>query len=270
MPELPEVEITRRGIAPHLLGREIAGVVIRQRQLRWPIPRNLNRILRGRQILSVDRRGKYLLLDCDGGSLILHLGMSGSLRVLNPLEEPGPHDHFDLVMPEQAVRLRDPRRFGAVLWTNDVSRHPLLIHLGVEPLSDAFNGEFLYAHTRGKRQAIKLALMDHRLVVGVGNIYANESLFRAGIRPQLPAHRLSRARCARLVECVRETLTEALAQGGSSLRDFIHSDGSSGYFQQNYFVYGREGEACRQCGKTIRRIVQGQRATLYCPQCQCP
>jgi formamidopyrimidine-DNA glycosylase len=268
MPELPEVEITRRGIEPHLLDRPISGVVIRQKQLRWPVPRNLARILCGQRISAVARRGKYLLLDCGSGSLILHLGMSGSLRVVRREEQPGPHDHFDLVVGEQAIRLRDPRRFGAVLWSRDAASHPLLSHLGVEPLSAEFGGEFLYERTRRKQQAIKLALMDHRLVVGVGNIYANESLFRAGIRPQLAAGRLSRARCEELAHQVCATLTEALAQGGSSLRDFVHSDGGSGYFQQNYFVYGREGEACRSCGAPVRKIVQGQRASFYCSNCQ--
>ncbi|HKY02257.1 MAG TPA: bifunctional DNA-formamidopyrimidine glycosylase/DNA-(apurinic or apyrimidinic site) lyase [Burkholderiales bacterium] len=269
MPELPEVEITRRGIEPFLLKRRIDAVVVRHPQLRWPVTKNLNRILRGRQIRAVSRRGKYLLLDCDGGNLIMHLGMSGSLRVVAKDDPPGTHDHFDLVVGDHAIRLRDPRRFGAVLWcAEDIGAHPLLAHLGVEPLSDAFDADYLYARTRSKKQALKLTLMDHSLVVGVGNIYANESLFRAGIRPQLPAHRLSRPRAAVLVRHVKETLVEALAKGGSSLRDFIHSDGSAGYFQQHYFVYGRDGESCRQCGTPIRRLVQGQRASFYCPKCQ--
>lgn len=269
MPELPEVEITRRGIEPHLLNRRIEAAVVRHPQLRWPVTKNLHRILSGRLVQAVSRRGKYLLLDCEGGHLILHLGMSGSLRVVAREEAPGPHDHFDLVVGERAIRLRDPRRFGAVLWcAGEVTAHPLLANLGVEPLLADFTAEYLHTRTRAKKQAIKLALMDHTLVVGVGNIYANESLFRAGIRPQLSAHRLSRPRAEALVQQVRETLLEALAKGGSSLRDFIHSDGSAGYFQQHYFVYGREGEPCRNCGAPIRRIVQGQRASFYCPQCQ--
>jgi formamidopyrimidine-DNA glycosylase len=271
MPELPEVEITRRGIEPQLAGRAISAIVVRHPQLRWPVPRDLGRRLRGRRVLSVARRGKYLLLDCEGVHLILHLGMSGSLRIVPAQSIAGPHDHFDLVVGETALRLRDPRRFGAVLWGGkNAAAHPLLAHLGVEPLEADFDGQFLYDATRGKTQAIKLALMDHRLVVGVGNIYANESLFRAGIRPQTVAKRLSRDRAKLLVQSVRDTLDEALAHGGSSLRDFVHSDGSSGHFQQRYFVYGREGEACRNCGALVRKTVQGQRASFYCPRCQRP
>jgi formamidopyrimidine-DNA glycosylase len=269
MPELPEVEITRRGIEPHLARRTITGVVVRNRRLRWPVPRDLAARLAGREIRAVARRAKYLLLDCDGGTLILHLGMSGSLRVVPRGERPGPYDHFDLAVGEIAVRLRDPRRFGAVLWAEgDPARHPLLARLGVEPLSEAFTGRAFHAALRGRRAAIKLALMDHRLVAGVGNIYASESLFRAGIRPRTPAGRVSLARCERLADAVRATLQDALAAGGSTLRDFVGSDGSPGYFQQHYFVYDRAGEPCRVCGRTIRRVVQGQRATYYCPVCQ--
>jgi formamidopyrimidine-DNA glycosylase len=269
MPELPEVEITRRGIEPHLARRTITGVVVRNRALRWPVPRNLAARLAGREIRAVRRRAKYLLLDCGTGTLIVHLGMSGSLRIVARDEAPGPYDHFDLGVGEIAVRLRDPRRFGAVLWVEgDPSRHPLLAHLGVEPLSGAFTGGVLHAATRGRRAAIKLALMDHRLVAGVGNIYANESLFRAGIRPRTAARRVSLERCERLVAAVRGTLEDALAAGGSSLRDFVQSDGSPGYFQQQYFVYDRAGTPCRVCGHPIRRVVQGQRSTYFCPVCQ--
>jgi formamidopyrimidine-DNA glycosylase len=269
MPELPEVEITRRGIEPHLARRTITGVVVRHRGLRWPVPRNLGAILTGAQIRSVGRRAKYLLFDCGKGTLIVHLGMSGSLRVVPAAETPGPYDHFDLGVGEVSVRLRDPRRFGAVLWhSGDPARHRLLAHLGVEPLSAAFTGRVLHAASRGRRAAIKQLLMDHRLVAGIGNIYANESLFRAGIHPLTPGRRLSLARCERLVAAVRATLEEALAAGGSSLRDFVGSDGSPGYFQQHYFVYDRVGEPCRVCGTTIRRVVQGQRASFYCPGCQ--
>ncbi len=269
MPELPEVEITRRGIEPHLARRTITGVVVRDRRLRWPVPRNLAARLAGREIRAVRRRAKYLLLDCGTGTLIVHLGMSGSLRIVRRGEAPGPYDHFDLGVGEIAVRLRDPRRFGAVLWVEgDASRHRLLAHLGVEPLSEAFTGGALHAATRGRRAAIKLALMDHRLVAGVGNIYANESLFRAGIRPRTPAGKVSLARCERLATAVRATLEDALAAGGSTLRDFAGADGAPGYFQQKYFVYDRAGDPCRVCGHLIRRVVQGQRATYYCPACQ--
>jgi formamidopyrimidine-DNA glycosylase len=267
MPELPEVEITRRGIEPHLARRTITGVIVRQRRLRWPVPRNLGAILTGAEIRAVARRAKYLLLDCGKGTLILHLGMSGSLRVVPAAATPGPYDHFDLGVGSVSVRLRDPRRFGAVLWhSGDPARHPLLAHLGVEPLSAAFTGRLLHAASRGRRAGAKQLLMDHRLVVGVGNIYANESLFRARIHPR--ARRLSLARCERLAAAVRSTLEDALAAGGSSLRDFVQSDGSSGYFQQQYSVYDRAGAPCRVCRTPIRRTVQGQRATYYCPVCQ--
>lgn len=269
MPELPEVEITRRGIAPHLEGRTVLDVIVRQPRLRWPIPEDLASELRGQVVRTVERRAKYLLLGFDHGTLLMHLGMSGSLRMIHPDEPAGVHDHFDLVLEGQALRLRDPRRFGAVLWTaKPPETHPLLTHLGVEPLSEAFNAAYLYAATRRRKQAIKLLLMDHRVVVGVGNIYANESLFRAGIRPTRAAGRLSREATGRLVVAVQDTLRDALAAGGSSLRDFIHSDGSAGYFQQQYFVYGREALSCRHCAEPIRRVVLGQRATYYCRNCQ--
>jgi formamidopyrimidine-DNA glycosylase len=269
MPELPEVEITRRGIAPALRHRTITAVTVREPRLRWPIPVGLAGTLLGARIRAVRRRAKYLLLECDRGTLILHLGMSGSLRVVSATEPPGAHDHFEVAVGGRVLRLRDPRRFGAVLWhAGDPANHPLLSHLGVEPLSPAFTGARLHAATRGRRAGIKQALMDHKVVVGVGNIYANESLFRARIHPQTPAGRLSVARCERLAEAVRSTLRDALAAGGSSLRDFVHSDGSPGYFQQRYFVYDREGTPCRICASPVRRVLQGQRSSWYCPKCQ--
>ena len=269
MPELPEVEITRRGIAPVLRRRTVTTVTVRNPRLRWRVPAGLAATLLGTRISAVRRRAKYLLLDCGTGTLIVHLGMSGSLRLVGAGEPPGPYDHFDLGVGDLTLRLRDPRRFGAVLWhTGDPARHPLLAHLGVEPLSPAFTGQLLHAATRGRRVAIKQALMDHKVVVGVGNIYASESLFRARVHPRTAAGRLSAARCERLVEAVRSTLQDALAAGGSSLRDFMHSDGSPGYFQQRHLVYDREDAPCRVCGTPVRRIVQGQRSTWYCPVCQ--
>lgn len=275
MPELPEVEITRRGIAPHLRGQTVTGVVVRDRRMRWPVPRGLERALTGSTVRGISRRGKYLLLDCTRGTpentgwLILHLGMSGSLRILPRGTPPKKHDHFDLEFGEKLLRLHDPRRFGAVLWeTGDVNAHPLIAGLGVEPLEPQFTAKFLHDAMRGRAAAIKLALMDHKMVVGVGNIYANESLFHARINPATRASRVSLARCERLVGTVRETLEKALKAGGSSLRDFVHSDGSSGYFQQDYFVYGRDGEPCRVCGTGIRIKRMGQRSTFYCPSCQ--
>ena len=271
MPELPEVEITCRGIAPHLEGRAVTAVRVRQSRLRYPVPEDLAQRLVGQTVLAVRRRAKYLLLEFAGGCLLIHLGMSGSLRVVVADLPPEKHDHFDLVVGGEALRLRDPRRFGAVLWVaHPAEAHPLLARLGLEPLVAGFDGAALQALCKGRATPIKLLIMDAHLLVGVGNIYASESLFRARIHPQTPAGKLSKARCERLAACIRETLQDALAAGGSSLRDFVHSDGSSGYFQQQYFAYGREGEACRVCASPIRRIVMGQRATFFCGRCQRP
>ena len=268
MPELPEVEITRRGIEPHLKGGTITGVEVREPRLRWPVSPEVG-ALAGCTIASVRRRGKYILLDCGRGFLILHLGMSGSLRIVQPGERPAKHDHFDLTVGSRMLRLRDPRRFGAVLWTSGPPEgHKLLASLGVEPLSAAFDARLLHTLSRGHRVSIKLFLMDAKNVVGVGNIYASESLYRAGIRPSTKAGRLSLERCGMLVAEVKQTLKEAIRAGGSSLRDFVQSDGSSGYAQQNYWVYGRTGESCRKCRTAIRRVVMGQRATFFCPVCQ--
>ena len=268
MPELPEVEVTRRGIAAHLTGRTISAVAVRDPRLRWPIPRDVLS-LAGRTIKDIQRRGKYLLVDCGGGHLILHLGMSGSLRVLprgTPAEK---HDHFDLVLGDRMLRLRDPRRFGAVLWaTGNVAEHPLLAHLGIEPLSPALTGERLYAMTRAHRAAVKQFLMDGRRIVGVGNIYASEALFRAGISPRKAARRLTRVECARLAKGIKETLRAAIRAGGSTLQNFVAADGAAGEYQVNTFVYDRGGQKCRRCASLIRRLVQGQRSTYYCPTCQ--
>ncbi|HMM55489.1 MAG TPA: bifunctional DNA-formamidopyrimidine glycosylase/DNA-(apurinic or apyrimidinic site) lyase [Candidatus Desulfobacillus sp.] len=269
MPELPEVEITRRGLLPSLPGRRVDDVIARQRALRYPLPRNLRRLLAGQTLQGIERRGKYLLFRFANGTLIVHLGMSGSLRLVAANAPAQRHDHLDLVFARRALRLRDPRRFGAVLWAaGDASRHPLIAPLGIEPLSPAFDGAWLHAATRGRDTAIKTFLMDSRIIVGVGNIYASESLFRAGVDPRAPAGRLSLARCARLAAAVRDTLEAALAAGGSSLRDFIHSDGKSGWFQQQHAVYARAGEPCRACGTRIRALRIGQRSTFFCPRCQ--
>jgi formamidopyrimidine-DNA glycosylase len=268
MPELPEVEVTRRGLAPHVAGCMISGVEVREPRLRWKVGDEV-RSLAGRTVRRVLRRGKYLLFDCGDGHLILHLGMSGSLRVLPARTPAGKHDHFDLLLGDRMLRLRDPRRFGAVVWTSDpLASHPLLAHLGIEPLSRALHPKHLHRLTRGHRTSIKQFLMDARRIVGVGNIYANESLFRAGISPHTPAGRLSAERCARLSAAIKETLRQAIRAGGSSLRDFVGSDGSRGYFQTRYWVYDREGKPCRRCAAPVRRIVQGQRSTFYCPKCQ--
>jgi formamidopyrimidine-DNA glycosylase len=270
MPELPEIETILRGLEPHLTGQEIMGAAIRNRQLRWPIPSRLPVILRGRTIRALHRRAKYLLIECDSGTLLLHLGMSGSLRLLpagTPVEK---HDHFDLLLSNgMMVRLNDPRRFGAVLWQEgEASQHPLMARLGPEPLEGGFDANALYRATRKRHAAIKQVIMDSRVVTGVGNIYANEALFRAGIRPQLAAGKLNLPRCARLVQAIRETLQEAIAQGGSSVRDFVDSNGNPGHFQQHYRVYGRADLPCRACGSAIRQLRQGQRSSFYCPKCQ--
>jgi len=270
MPELPEVEITLRGLTPHLNGQRIKQAVIRNSHLRWPVPASLSKIISNQTIHTLQRRAKYILLGCERGTLILHLGMSGSLRVLPEHIAPEKHDHFDLVFANGTLmRLRDPRRFGAVLWhKGPIEQHPLFIHLGPEPLLDDFNGQYLYAATRKRKAAIKQVIMDSHIVVGVGNIYASESLFHAGIRPELAANKLSLPRCVRLVKTIRDTLHSSIAQGGSTLRDFTDSEGKPGYFQQSYRVYGRTGEYCRVCDTVIKQIIQGQRSTFFCPKCQ--
>ena len=268
MPELPEVEVTRRGLAPQLAGRVISGVAVREPRLRWPIDAGVRR-LAGRTVKAVHRRGKYLLVDCGDGSLILHLGMSGSLRVLPSGTPAGKHDHFDLLLGDRMLRLRDPRRFGAVLWApGDAAAHKLLAHLGLEPLSRQLDARRLHALTRGRRTAIKLLLMDARLIVGVGNIYASESLFRAGINPRMRAGRITLEQCKLLSAAIKHTLHKAIRAGGSTLRDFVGADGAAGYFQQRHWVYDRAGQPCRRCGGAIRRLVQGQRSTFYCATCQ--
>jgi formamidopyrimidine-DNA glycosylase len=270
MPELPEVETTRRGVAPHVVGRTIASMRVYDRRLRWPVPAGLEQLLAGRTIERVDRRSKYLLFRLHEGTLLVHLGMTGSLRIHRHAPARRTHDHVDVVLDDgTTLRYHDPRRFGAILWTPaEEGEHRLLRALGPEPLTPAFDAAHLWRATRGKRAAIKLALMDNRIVVGVGNIYANEALFRAGIRPGVAAGRLSRPRLDRLVNAVREVLTEAIAKGGSTLRDYVDSAGEPGYFQLTYRVYGRAGAPCRACGSPVRLLRLGQRASFYCPHCQ--
>jgi len=270
MPELPEVETTRRGLVPYLQGQHVAAVIVRNRALRWPVPRDFARRVSGCTVRTIARRGKYLLIDCTTGWIILHLGMSGSLQMVPKSTPAGKHDHVDLVLASgMVVRLTDPRRFGAVLWEpGDPLRHPLLARLAPEPLGADFNAAWCYAHTRRRSAAIKSIVMDSHIVVGVGNIYASESLFRAGIHPGLAAGRLSLVRCEKLVIAIKETLLAAIEAGGSSLRNYVGAEGRPGYFQQSYFVYGREGELCRVCGSTIRSSRQGQRSTYFCSACQ--
>ncbi len=269
MPELPEVETVRRGLAPSLIGHRLGAVVIRESRLRWPVPADLEARARGRRILDLRRRGKYLLMRLDDGWLICHLGMSGNLRLM-PADTPLlKHDHIDLFLDDgQVLRYRDPRRFGALLWTADPASHPLIASLGVEPLSDDFDGPHLHALCRGRSSAIKQVIMDAHLLVGVGNIYANEALFHAGIDPRAQAGRLSRPRCARLAAAIKEILARAIEAGGSTLRDFVDGHGNPGWFQQTYRVYGRAGQPCAICGGPIHTLRQGARTTCYCPHCQ--
>lgn len=272
MPELPEVETTRRGIEPHISGKKISELIVRERRLRWPIPASLESQLAGQEILGVERRGKYLLLRIAQGSLIVHLGMSGSLRVIAAGSDDAlkTHDHFDLVMADSTrLRYHDPRRFGCALWqAHPVSEHPLLAALGPEPLAEEFDAEHLFARSRGRKAPIKTFVMDSKVVVGVGNIYANEALFFAGIHPKRAAGKLSLARCEVLVACIKRVLAQAIEVGGTTLRDFVGGDGQPGYFAQSMQVYGRGGEPCRSCAKPLKEIRLGQRSTVYCTQCQ--
>lgn len=276
MPELPEVEVCRRGLQPELEGSLIERVVIRSPKLRHVIPPQLGELLPGCRIVAVRRRGKYLLIDCRGpdveGSLIIHLGMSGNLRFVPSAQPAAKHDHFELVLPGQSLRLADPRRFGVVLWQPgapaDATRHPLLASQGIEPLADEFTADWLHAAASRRSTPIKPLLMDSHLVVGIGNIYASESLFRAGISPLRAANRISRTRYAQLVPAIRQTLTTAIAAGGSSIRDYVHSDGSNGWFQIQAAVYDRAGQPCLRCAGTIKQIRQAGRSTYYCPGCQ--
>jgi len=274
MPELPEVEVTRRALAPYVEGRRVESVAVRDARLRWPIPQHLPATLAGRAVRSLARRGKYLLWNFDHGTLISHLGMSGAWRVWPRAQLPAPrlHDHVDVVLARHVLRLTDPRRFGALLWhaqdDGPVAAHPLLAHLGIEPFDERFGGAVLHAGSRGRAVAVKQWLLAGQVVVGVGNIYASEALFRAGIDPRMPAGRLSRPRCERLAAAVRDVLTEAIGVGGSTLRDFVSAAGDEGYFMLDAAVYEREGAPCRACGTAIRRIQQGQRSTYYCPHCQ--
>lgn len=270
MPELPEVETTRRGIAPHVIGRRVTGVTVRNPRLRYPVHPNLTRLLTGREVEAVERRGKYLWLGYANGALILHLGMSGSLCVVPAARPPRKHDHVDILFDHgQCLRLHDPRRFSMMVWSRgDPLQHPLLRDIGVEPLSAGLNGEYLYLRSRRRRVMVKQFIMDGRIVAGVGNIYANEALYAAGISPLRPAGRISLARYQRLDEAIKGVLGEAISQGGTTLRDFYHGDGQPGYFQQRLRVYQRHGTPCPHCGHTIRMQRLGQRSSFYCGTCQ--
>ncbi len=270
MPELPEVETTRRGISAHVVGRRVVEVIVREPRLRWPVPRAIAREWPGQTIRRVSRRAKYLLLENAGATAILHLGMSGSLSLVQPNTPAGKHDHVDVVLDgPRLLRFNDPRRFGALLWTRESPlEHPLLSGLGPEPLGPDFSGDWLYRLARGRRAAVKHFIMDARVVVGVGNIYASEALYRARISPVRAAGRISLARYRDLAQAVADVLSEAIEAGGTTLRDFVDGEGRPGYFRHHLQVYGRAGEPCPQCGVPIRRRVIGQRASFHCPRCQ--
>jgi formamidopyrimidine-DNA glycosylase len=270
MPELPEVETTRQGLLPHVVGRRIRGVVVRNPNLRWPVPSDLSRRLEGEEVVDVRRRGKYLVFDCRRGHLLVHLGMSGRLTLVPEAKPAQAHDHVDVRFEgARTLRLTDPRRFGAMLWVSGRAEdHALLRGLGLEPLDEAFTGLALHEKARGRRVAVKHFLMDSRIVTGVGNIYANEALFRARIHPLRSAGRISRARWDRLAASVRSTLERAIEAGGTTLRDFASAEGQPGRYGARCAVYGREGKPCRVCGVSIRAVRQGQRSTFYCPACQ--
>ena len=270
MPELPEVETTRRGIRAALRGRRVAEFVLCNHRLRWPVDRALAKILPGQRVLDVRRRAKYLLIELEHGTLIAHLGMSGSLRVM-PADAPWlKHDHYELRLDHgRGLRFNDPRRFGSLHWvTGDPLDHPLLAGLGPEPLEAGFDGACLAARAKGRKVAVKQFLMDQRVVVGVGNIYASEALFRAGIHPRRAAGRVSPQRLDRLAEGIKAVLGEAIREGGTTLRDYVSADGTPGYFRQKLYVYERDGQPCRRCGTPIRKLAQGQRSTYFCPACQ--
>jgi len=270
MPELPEVEITRLGISPHITGQVITDVVIRNKNLRWPITATLKNNLLNNKFQKIDRRGKYLLCYTDNGCIIMHLGMSGSLRIVNKKIKPEKHDHLDILFASgNILRFHDPRRFGSVLWTRkDPLQHKLIKHLGPEPLGEDFNGEWLYRRSRKRTQAIKNFIMDSHNVVGVGNIYASESLFLAGINPKRKAGKVSLERYERLSKKIKKILKQSIKQGGTTIRNFVNGDGKPGYFQQQLSVYRRTGEPCKQCNSTIKEIKLGQRSSFYCPFCQ--
>ncbi len=270
MPELPEVETTRRGIEPHLAGAIVQQIIVRHHALRWPVPDNLSALVENQKLLAIERRGKYLLFRFSDGTVLWHLGMSGNLRIVTPDQKPGKHDHVDWRFDNQHIlRFNDPRRFGAVLWASgDPLEHKLLRHLGPEPLTDGFDGPYLYRKSRNRVQSVKTWLMDARIVVGVGNIYANEALFLSGLLPTRPAGKLSRAHCQTLADTIKTVLTQAIASGGTTLRDFVGGDGKPGYFAQQLNVYGRGGMPCPGCTRHLLEIRLGQRSTVYCSRCQ--
>ena len=270
MPELPEVETTVRGITPAMLGEKVTGIQVRNASLRWPVPTSLSDCLTGKTVTRVGRRAKYILISVEGGTVLMHLGMSGSLRLVPALSKPEPHDHFDIEFDNGlTLRFRDPRKFGCVLWVSgNPAEFHLLRNLGPEPLGEDFTAPYLHKTAKSRRVAVKNLIMNARVVVGVGNIYASEALFRAGIHPARQAGRISITRYHRLVRAIQETLNDALTAGGTTLRDFFNERGEPGYFEQQLKVYGREGMACPNCGGMISKVVIAKRSTYFCKACQ--
>ena len=269
MPELPEVETSCRGIAPHIEGETISSIIIRNRKLRWPVSMDVDEQLPGAKVTSVERRAKYLLINTSNGTAIMHLGMSGSVYIVDVGTAAGVHDHVDIEFScGKALRLTDPRRFGSLHWSDDPLQHELIRKLGPEPLGDEFDGQYLWSKSRGRKVAVKQFIMNAHIVVGVGNIYASESLFIAGIHPKRAAGRIALPRYETLANAIKGVLERAIKAGGTTLRDFYGSDGQAGYFSQQLEVYDREDEECRICATPIRSIVQGQRSTYYCKVCQ--
>ncbi len=269
MPELPEVETSCRGIAPAMENQVIQEVITRIKKLRWPIPKNINAKLKNKKIISIERKAKYILLHTNNGTLIIHLGMSGSLRIIKNNEPASKHDHVDILLNNNlALRLRDPRKFGCFLWTKNYLKHPLLCNLGIEPLSNLFNGEYLYKKSRKRKISIKQFIMNNLIVVGIGNIYASEALFLSGINPKIVAGKISIKRMNKLSASIKNVLKKAITAGGTTLRDFQKGDGTPGYFKIQLNVYDRKDKPCRICRTKISLIKQGQRATYYCKNCQ--
>ncbi len=269
MPELPEVEITKKGISPFVDSKVIQKIIVREYKLRWPIPKSLTWNLNNQKIIRLRRRAKYLLFDTIKGSMIIHLGMSGSLRIIENSQPPLKHDHVDFIFGEYLLRYHDPRRFGCILWTsNDPMKHRLITNLGPEPLSDEFNGDYLFLASKRRASSIKTFIMNNTIVVGVGNIYANEALFLSGINPKHKANKISKIRYIKLVSSIKIILEKAIEKGGTTLRDFVNSDGKPGYFSTELNIYNRTGQSCNVCKGKIKRIKQNQRSTFYCSSCQ--
>lgn len=267
MPELPEVETTLQGVAPHVKGHKIIDLTVRQPSLRWPVTDNIQQIAAGQRVRQLTRRAKYIILHLDRGSILIHLGMSGSLRVVDPSTPWRKHDHIEMKLANhKALRYHDPRRFGCWLWAS--SEHSQLANLGPEPLSNEFDGDRLYSHSRNRKMAVKPFIMTNSVVVGVGNIYASEALFRSGIRPDRAAGNISKKRYSLLAENIKQVLAAAIFQGGTTLRDFVNSEGQPGYFQQSLDVYGRAGESCNRCKAILKELRLGQRSSVFCPKCQ--